>query len=173
MKKVLFFALAFGLSLLIIPRAEADKKALTPVGYWKNIDDKTGKPKAIIYIYEQGGKLYGEIVKLIRKKGEEQCPKCTKCRGWRKNKPTCGMLILWNLKNKGDYWGDGKILDPANGKDYRCWIKVLDNGKKLKVRGYIGISLLGRTQYWYRVPKPTKGTCEQVCGKKKKKVVAP
>ena len=56
--------------------------------------------------------------------------------------------ILWGLKKDGDEWSGGKILDPENGKSYKCWIQVIDDGRRLKVRGYIGISLLGRTQYW-------------------------
>ncbi len=168
MKKLALFSfIQMAILLSFANRSVQAEDLSSPIGYWKTIDDKTHKPKAVVYIYKSGDKLYGEIVKLFRKKN--RCPKCTKCSGWRKNKPVCGMLILWNLKNKGDYWGDGRILDPNNGKTYRSWIQVIEKGKKLKVRGYIGISLLGRTQYWIRVKKPTEGTCKQVCQKSPEK----
>ncbi|TNE48935.1 MAG: DUF2147 domain-containing protein [Deltaproteobacteria bacterium] len=136
-------------------------------GYWKNIDDKDKKPKAVIHIFKKGKKFYGQIIKLFRKKPQELCPKCDKCKGFRKNRPTCGMVMLWDLKKEGENtYGHGKILDPKNGKEYgaKIWIDA-KNKNKLNVRGYLFIFF--RTQYWYRVSKPTKGTCKQVCGGKK------
>ena len=61
-----------------------------------------------------------------------------------------GLRILWDLSKDGDFWSGGSILDPANGKTYKCQLSVEDRGRKLKVRGFIGFSLLGRTQYWLR-----------------------
>jgi uncharacterized protein (DUF2147 family) len=122
--------------------------AQSPVGNWKTVDDKTKEVKSIVQIYEQGGQLYGKIVKLFRKPGEDPNPKCTKCGGAKKDQPIIGMVILEGMKPDGDEWSGGRILDPDNGKTYKCIIKV--EGGKLKVRGYIGMSLLGRTQYWLR-----------------------
>jgi uncharacterized protein (DUF2147 family) len=119
----------------------------SPIGRWKTIDDSSHKPKAIVEIYDQGGKLYGKIIKLFREPGEEADPKCDKCTGAKKNQRVIGMVILEGLKQDGDEWKGGTILDPDNGKTYRCKIK-LEKGK-LKVRGFIGVSLLGRTQYWH------------------------
>jgi hypothetical protein len=64
------------------------------------------------------------------------------------------MQILSDLRSDGSQWSGGKVLDPGNGKRYRCYIKEVEDGERLKVRGFIGIALLGRTQYWYRVEKP-------------------
>ena len=75
---------------------------------------------------------------------------CDTCEGKNKNKPILGMVILNGLKKDGKEWNDGEILEPKNGKYYKCYITLLNN-TKLKIRGYIGISLLGRTEYWYRV----------------------
>ena len=142
-------ALVVALALLVAPGfALAD--AASPIGKWKTIDDATHKPKSIVEIYEQGGKLYGKIIKLFREAGEEQNPKCDKCKGDKKDKPVIGMVILEGLWREGDEWKGGTILDPDNGKTYKCYIK-LEKGK-LKVRGFIGFSALGRTQYWLPAP---------------------
>ncbi len=126
------------------------------VGYWKTIDDKTHKPKSIVHIYKaKDGKYYGRIVKLFRDPGEEQNPKCDKCPGDRKNKPIIGMVILTKLQKVGDnMWDHGRILDPGNGKIYDCKMWIEDG--KLQVRGYIGWSLIGRSQTWL----PYKGKIE-------------
>ncbi|MFN3604553.1 MAG: DUF2147 domain-containing protein [Leptonema sp. (in: bacteria)] len=122
--------------------------AQSPVGMWQNIDDETGKPKAQIQIYEQNGILYGKIVKLINP--DEPNPKCTKCPGNFKDQPVEGLQIMWGLKKEGNEYTGGNILDPKKGNIYRCKIELVDNNK-LKVRGFIGFSLIGRTQYWYRL----------------------
>lgn len=127
--------------------------AQSPVGTWKTIDDETGKARSIVEIYEQDGKLYGKVVKLLnRTADEEQDPSCDECDedDPRYNKKVVGMVILTDLeKADGNEWEDGEILDPKNGSVYSCYIE-LEEADKLKVRGYLGFSLLGRTQYWYR-----------------------
>lgn len=122
--------------------------AQSPVGLWKNIDDETKEEKAEIEIYEQNGILYGKIVKLLKK--EEPNPKCTKCPGQFKDQPIEGLQIMWGLKKEGNEYTGGSILDPKSGKIYGCKIELID-ANKLKVRGFLGVSLLGRTQYWYRI----------------------
>lgn len=119
------------------------------LGKWKTIDDETGKAKSIVEIYKAtDGKVYGKVFKILTP-GEEN-KKCTECSGAQKDKPITGMIIINGLSKDGDEWSGGTILDPNNGKKYKCYI-TLDSKDKLKVRGYIGISLIGRTQYWYRV----------------------
>lgn len=115
-------------------------------GKWKTIDDKTKEPKSIVEIYEQEGKLYGRIVKLFLKPGEDPDPVCDKCTGEQKNKKTLGMVIINGLTKKGDAWSKGKVLDPDNGKNYNAKIWLEDG--KLKIRGYI--LFLYRTQTWMR-----------------------
>lgn len=148
-----WFGLA-SLTLLLASNAFAEDKAPAEanaaVGRWTTIDDETKKPRSVIAIYEENGKLYGKIEKLFREPKEEQNPLCDKCEGSLKDQPIIGMTILRDLKKDDDEWSGGKILDPANGKTYKCKIAVEDGGKKLKVRGYVGMSLLGRTQYWVR-----------------------
>lgn len=123
--------------------------AQSPVGKWKTIDDETEKPKSIVEIYETNGKLHGKVVQLFREPGEDPDPLCDKCSGNKKDKRILGMEILWDLQKDGDEWNGGEIMDPNNGKTYDCYIE-LESADKLRVRGYLGFSLLGRTQYWYR-----------------------
>lgn len=118
------------------------------IGKWKTIDDETGKPKSIVEVYENSGKIYAKIVEILDPKKQDKL--CTECDGDEKNKPVLGMVIVKNLKKDGNEFNGGSITDPVNGKKYKCFI-TLENKDKLKVRGYIGISIIGRTQYWHRV----------------------
>ncbi len=134
-------------SLLTAPAMADDG---SPVGLWKNIDDVSGKPKALIRITETNGVLQGRIEKLFRAADEEQNPKCEKCKDARKDQPIVGMVFMSGLKKDGSEYNDGEILDPDNGKVYRSKLKLADGGKKLEVRGYIGVPMLGRSQTWLR-----------------------
>ena len=119
------------------------------VGKWKTIDDKTNEPKSIVQIYEQDGKYFGRVKELFRKPGENPDPVCDKCPDDdpRKNQPTKGMVILQDLVKKGNEYSGGTILDPKEGKIYKCKLWVKDGN--LMVRGYIDFFF--RTQTWYRV----------------------
>ena len=114
-------------------------------GKWVTVDDETGVEKSIITLYVQNDKLYGKIDELLL--DEDKGKVCSNCKGSEKNQPIEGLLILKGLTKDGDSWTDGTILDPANGKEYDCTIS-LNGPSKLKVRGFIGFSFLGRTQVW-------------------------
>lgn len=118
------------------------------LGNWETIDDVTKNKKSIVEIYEQDGKIYAKITKLLTPGDENKI--CDQCEGDNKDKPVKGMIIIDGLTEDGDEWNGGKILDPKTGKIYKCYI-TLEEDNKLKVRGYIGFSLIGRTQYWYRM----------------------
>lgn len=122
---------------------------MSPAGVWKTIDDNTGKPKALVTITEKDGEYVGTITKGL---GENDDPEriCTACTDARKGQKMLGLQIISGIRKDGEGFDGGKILDPENGKEYRCKMTVLDGGKKMEVRGYIGISLLGRTQTWIR-----------------------
>lgn len=132
--------------------AFAAETAGTPVGFWKTIDDATNEPRAIVEIKEVDGKLFGSIVKTFPKEGDKTI--CTECSGDKKDKPIVGLEIISDLKKDGDEWNGGSILDPKNGKTYKAKISLQENGEKLKVRGFIGFSLLGRTQTWLKSSAP-------------------
>jgi uncharacterized protein (DUF2147 family) len=135
-------------AVLAAPLAWADTNS--PVGLWKSIDDGSGKPTALIRITDNGGELQGKIEKLFREPGEDQNPKCVSCTDTRKDQPILGMTIVNGLKKHGDEYDDGEILDPKNGKVYKSKVTLKDGGKKLDVRGYIGVPMFGRSQVWVR-----------------------
>src|SRR6478609_9257888 len=124
---------------------------LSPAGLWKTIDDHTGKPKSLVRISEANGEFQGKIEKLFRAPDQDQNPKCVACTDERKDQPILGMTILTGTKREGSKYDDGRILDPANGKIYRSRMTLLDDGKKLEVRGYIAMPIFGRSQTWLRV----------------------
>ncbi len=142
MKKII--ALAAGLVC-----ASAVFSQMTPEGLWRNVDDKTGQPKAEIRITaNSAGVLTGVVEKALTASPE---PLCTACSDDRKDKPKVGMEIIRGAKKAEgkDLWDGGKILDPENGKNYTLALEPEDGGKKLKVRGYIGPFF--RTQTWQRI----------------------
>ncbi|MDR0229645.1 MAG: DUF2147 domain-containing protein [Flavobacteriaceae bacterium] len=116
------------------------------VGKWKTIDDSTGKEKSIVEIFEKEGVYFGKVKKLINPSTPN--PKCDNCTGDQKGKPIEGMVIIKGLTKKGEEYTGGKITDPQSGKEYKCTITL--DGKKLNVRGYVGFSLIGRTQTWLK-----------------------
>jgi uncharacterized protein (DUF2147 family) len=121
----------------------------SPVGLWKTIDDATNKPRSLIRISDKNGELIATVEKglLPGETGDKLCDKCT---DERKDKPLIGMVIMDGMKPKGDVYEGGHILDPDNGQVYKCRIKLDNSGNKLEVRGFIGISLIGRSQTWVR-----------------------
>ena len=120
----------------------------TIFGKWKTVDDETGMENGIVEIYEKAGKVYGRIIEILEK--EKKHFKCEMCEGEDKNKPVLGLIIIKGLKKKGDFYEGGKVTDPKNGKSYHCKMN-LEGKDKLIVRGYIGISLFGRSQTWFRI----------------------
>lgn len=124
----------------------------TPVGTWKTIDDATGKAKSLVMISEVDGTLHGKVVKLFDP--PEPNPICKKCDGPRKDQAIIGMEVLWGLKQDGDEWTGGQAFDPEKGKVYGAKLSLADHGNKLNVRGFVGFSLLGRTQTWLREADP-------------------
>ena len=118
------------------------------VGLWKNIDDKTGKAKSIIEITANEGIYSGKIIRLLNPSTPE--PVCIKCSGDNTNKPILGLTIINDTLKKENSWGGGTILDPKKGKTYKVKFTLIEQGEKLKVRGFIGVPSLGRTQTWIR-----------------------
>ena len=118
------------------------------LGKWKTIDDKTGNPKSIVEIFESNGKIYGKIVDIFDVTKRDR--KCEKCNGADRDKPVLGLQIIRGLKKDGEEYNGGKIIDPESGNIYKCTLK-LEGKSKLNVRGYLGISLIGRSQTWIRI----------------------
>jgi len=116
------------------------------IGEWETYDDKTGDKLSVVEIYKNNDKYFGKITVLYKDASDIICEKCE---GKNKNKPVIGLVVIENLQEDEDEYNNGTILDPNNGETYKCYIELI-NENKLKLRGYIGISLLGRTQYWLR-----------------------
>jgi uncharacterized protein (DUF2147 family) len=133
--------LSSGLATSVVGAAES------PLGRWGTMDEKSGKVKSVVEIYDQGGKLFGKIVSLTEAQDEQGKPKiCTKCTGAEKDQPVVGLVIIKDLGPGGDRYKGGTILDPEDGKVYKAEIWPEDG--KLKVRGYLG--MFYRTQTWLR-----------------------
>ena len=117
---------------------------------WKTVDDKTGKPKAIVEFTKQGDGTYnGTIVETLDPANKNGCMACA---GDLKGKKLEGVTIVHGLKEKSNnQFEGGKILDPKNGSTYSFKAHIANNGKVLKGRGYIGLAFAGRDQTWYRV----------------------
>lgn len=123
--------------------------AASPMGSWKTIDDITGRPKSIVRISGSTNNLSGRVVKLF----PGAMTVCTACSGNLKNRPITGMTVMWGLKQNPqnpNEWSGGQIMDPKTGKIYRCMLTVSPNGSSMVVRGYVGVSMFGRSQTWYR-----------------------
>jgi uncharacterized protein (DUF2147 family) len=138
----------FFLFLLTIVFSTTQAQDHSVLGKWKTIDDDSGKALGVVHIYEEDGKIVGKVIEIINPKSRDK--RCNNCAGEDINQPVLGLVILRGLKKDGNEYNGGKILDPKHGKYYKCYI-TLENENKLKVRGYIGIALFGRTQYWHRV----------------------
>lgn len=140
--------LLLALLLLVVPMSAFAQAS--PFGTWTTIDDTTGQAKSVIEVYEAAdGTLAGRVERVLHSTRGPN-PVCEKCSGQRKNQPIEGMVILWGLRRSGDEWKGGQILDPATGKVYSATLRPVAGGKQLQVRGFVGFSLLGRTQLWVR-----------------------
>ena len=134
-------------SFFILAVLTSSLSAQTIFGKWNSFDEETNEKESVIEVYEKDGKAYARILEILNP--ERKNATCFKCKGKRKDQPILGMDILTGLEKDEEEWSGGKILDPKNGKEYKCYIKLLDKNT-LKLRGYIGISLIGRTAIWKR-----------------------
>ena len=123
------------------------QNATSPIGKWKTLDDKSGKPMTVTEVYEaKNGTLAAKIVENLGLP-----PTCANCSDEHKDKPTVGMVTLWNLKaNKDGTWGGGSGYKPSEDREFNAKsIKLVDGGKKLEVKGCV--SIICRTATWVRV----------------------
>ncbi|MEJ0008051.1 MAG: DUF2147 domain-containing protein [Steroidobacteraceae bacterium] len=134
-------------ALIFLVAVSAAHAQSTPVGLWRTIDDNTHLEKSLVRISESAGVVTGRIEKLLHPTRPD--PLCEKCSDDRHGKPITGLTIIAGLKQHGEVWEGGQILDPENGKTYTVRLKPLEGGLKLEVRGYIGPFF--RNQTWVRV----------------------
>ena len=131
-----------------VPAGAAGGGWSTPVGLWSPLD-RSGKPLGLIAIYEKNGLYYGRIEPLSP--ADEHAGRCTRCTGSRRNQPINGLVLMRHLRYRDGAYVGGDILDPRTGRVYDCELRLIDGGRKLVMRGYFGIPLLGRSQVWQRM----------------------
>lgn len=144
MKKILFLIMVT-FSLSIAGYSQVSKI----VGKWKTIDDKDGTEKSIVYVFKAtNGMYYGKVEKMFKDPDKT----CTECDGPNKNQRILGMLIINNMIEKDGKLTGGTILDPKNGKLYKCNISIENGAENLTVRGSLDKGgLIGRSQTWIKV----------------------
>lgn len=137
------FALLISISVFSNPYQQQD----AIVGTWVNASGK-----GHIQIYKQGDKYYGKLVWLKEPNDAQGNPKLDvkNPNASLRTKPLLGSIILRDFVYDDKEWNSGRIYDPQNGKEYKCFLRLKDS-KTLNVRGYVGVSLLGRTETWTRV----------------------
>jgi uncharacterized protein (DUF2147 family) len=141
-------------AVAVVGVAGAPLRAADPsaVGLWEQVDEKSGKPESWFKITEHNGVYQGNIVKIFFKPGEDEHWACDKCEGDERGKPVLGLALIKGMQRNGDSYENGTIMDPRDGAVYRALMKLSPDGKQLEVRGYLGISLFGRSQIWKRLP---------------------
>lgn len=140
-------------SMLLLALVSSAQAQMSPLGLWQSIDDGNGQPKAeILIVQDANGGLTGKVERSLLTTPNPE-PNCTLCTDDRKGQPKIGMEIIRGGKqtNGKEVWEGGKILDPENGKEYSLRLTPIEGGRKLEVRGFIGVPLLGRTQVWNRI----------------------
>jgi uncharacterized protein (DUF2147 family) len=139
--------------LLLIGTSQSLGAELTAAGLWQSLDEDSHQPNAWFLIRESGGLYEGTIVRMFMKPGENPNPVCDLCKDDRRGKPWLGLDIIRGMKRNAAEYTDGTILDPRNGDLYSAKMTLTPDGKALVVRGYLLISLLGKNQYWTRLPQ--------------------
>jgi len=146
-------------AVVVVSIASAPLRAAEPtaVGLWEQVDEKSGKPESWFKIIERNGVYQGNIVKIFFKPGEDENWACDKCEGDERGKPVLGLALIKGMQRNGNAYENGTIMDPRDGSVYRALMNLSPDGQKLEVRGYLGISLFGRSQTWIRLPDTALG----------------
>jgi uncharacterized protein (DUF2147 family) len=140
---------AFAFSVATLPLHAAEPSA---VGLWEQVDEKSGQAESWFRISERNGVYEGAIVKIFFKPGEDPNWVCDRCEGAERGAPVLGLTLIKGMRRSGLKYEDGTIMDPRDGSVYRALMQLSPDGRKLEVRGYLGISLFGRSQVWNRLP---------------------
>jgi uncharacterized protein (DUF2147 family) len=128
----------------------ADPSAATAAGVWRQVDE-SGKVGALVTITQEGDVFVGRLSRLFLEPGDDPNPICENCPGDKHNQPFLGLVFIEGMKRSGLEYNGGTVLDPETGKIYNARMSLNPDGKRLTLRGYIGLSIFGRSQTWTRV----------------------
>jgi uncharacterized protein (DUF2147 family) len=138
-------------ALLLAWACATSAQFASPVGLWKTYSDRTGEAEGLVRIVEERGEFVGRVEKVFSPPNDSPNPLCERCAGELRDQPVVGMAILRGVRRGQDGYTEGTILDPDEGENYRCSLTLKEAGRLLEIRGFIGLSLFGRTQVWTRV----------------------
>ena len=147
------FAGTLAIFALISADAAHGQRQFTPklqraIGHWQVINSD-GSPGGQVETYVENGKFFGRVTGA--RPGRDPNALCMKCPGELKNQRVMGMVVIRNFHPEGDDWVGGTLIDPETGKEYKGKIWALGDDK-LSMRGFVGISLIGRSATWVRIP---------------------